>query len=462
MNELETAILDCNSRYYSMDTIQLMENAGRSAAEEIEKRYGPRKKIGVFCGLGNNGGDGFVAARFLASSNEVTVYLLGKPEDIQTAEARRNWDILQHTSAEKVGFQSRMSLPQFDVIVDALLGTGITGELREPYKSVVETLNALPGEKVSVDIPTGYRTSTSFAADLTLSMHYPKTENCVTVTLGVPREFETLVGPGDVRFLKKRRKDSHKGDNGRVLIIGGSPIFHGAPIYAAMAASTIVDLTLVACPLSAAPIVKAASPDFIVHPLSSEHVVLKDVPLILELSDSCDSVLIGPGLGMDEETQKACRTIISELKKKKKTIIVDADGLKALKDHTDLIFESMVLTPHRGEFAMLFSDDPVEKAAALHHCTIVQKAPVDIISNGVKTKYNYTGNAGMTTGGTGDVLAGLITGFSATNDPFQASCAAAFVNGLAGDRCYEQVGFHFTSSDVVRALKSVLLWCDTF
>jgi len=461
MNEMETAILDCNSRYYNMDTIQLMENAGRSVAEEIEKRYPPRKRIAIFCGLGNNGGDGFVAARFLAQKNDVTIYVVGNPDHLQTAEARKNYTILDNTSVKRrfIRDTSDIAISDCDIIVDALLGTGITGELREPYKTLVETLNAHSGAKVSVDIPTGYKTSVSFAADVTISMHYPKTDNCITVTIGVPKEIEKLVGPGDVKLLKRRRTDSHKGDNGRVLVIGGSEVYHGAPIYAGLAASYLVDLVFLACPRSVAGIVKGATPDFIVHPLSFDHLVSEDIPTILELASSCDTVLIGPGLGTCKETHEACMSLIPQLKKTK---IIDADGLKALRDHLDLLTDEMVLTPHRGEFTMLFGEQSVEEAASQYTCTIVQKGVCDIISNNVKTKYNYTGNAGMTTGGTGDVLAGLITGFAAANDLFQASCAAAFVNGLAGDHCFTEYKFHYTAFDVVKALQSVLLWCDTF
>ncbi len=460
MYELETAILDCNSRYFKMDTIQLMENAGRSVAEEIEKKYGHKKRIAIFCGLGNNGGDGFVAARFLSQKNEVSVYVVGKQQHIQTAEARKMWDILQNTTVTKQFIRDTkdIAIAEYDIYVDALLGTGISGELREPYKTLVEVLNTLSGKKVSIDIPTGYNTGTGFAADVVVSMHYPKTDDCIPVTIGVPKEFESLVGPGDVKFLKRRRRDSHKGDNGRVLIVGGSHLYHGAPIYAGLAAAHVVDLVFLACPASVAGTVKEATPDFIVHPLSSDHVVLEDIPTIVELASSCDAVLVGPGLGTHAETQKACCELFSQLKK---PVVIDADGLKALKGNLDLITKSMVLTPHRGEFAMLFGDQPVDTAAA-SNCTLVQKGVTDIISNGSKTKYNKTGNAGMTTGGTGDVLSGLITGFAAVNDLFCASCAAAFVNGLAGDFCYQQSGVYYTASDVVETLQEALVWCDTF
>lgn len=462
MNELETAILDCNSRYYNMDTIQLMENAGRSVADEIENRYGHTQKIAIFCGQGNNGGDGFVAARFLAEKNDVTVYVVGTPAHMHTAEARKNWDILQHTPVKKVFIRDSADIDirdDYQIIVDALLGTGITGELREPYKTLVERLNALSGAKVSVDVPTGYKTTTEFKADITISMHYPKTDTCVTVTIGVPHAFESLVGPGDVKFLKKRKKDSHKGDNGRVLIVGGSPLYHGAPIYAGLAASHLVDLVFCACPRSVASVIKAATPDFIVYPLSADVLVPEDVSLVATLAASCDAVLLGPGVGTEKETEKACRHILSQVES---CVVVDADGLKSLKGHTDLLHEKIVLTPHKGEFALVFGDMLVDEAARQHTCTIVLKSATDIISNGVKTKYNHTGNAGMTTGGTGDVLAGLVTGFAAVNNVFQASCAAAFVNGMAGDHCFQQMGYAYTASDVVEAIPAVLTWCRTF
>lgn len=461
MNELETVILDCNSRYFNMDIIQLMENAGRSVAEEIQTRYGRHNRVAIFCGLGNNGGDGMVAARFLAQENEVTIYIVGKPQHIQTAEARKAYNILQHTavSIQFIRDSTDIDIPEYDIIVDALLGTGISGQLREPYKTLVEALNTCSGKKVSVDIPTGYATSTSFAADLTISMHYPKTKECVTVTIGVPKAFQQLVGPGDVKFVKRRRKDSHKGDNGRVLIVGGSHLYHGAPIYAGLAAANLVDLVFVACPQSVAPIVKGATPDFIVHPLSSDYLVSEDIPRITELAASCDALLLGPGLGTALETKKACCELLSQVTL---PTVIDADGLKALQGNLDLITEQMVLTPHQGEFAMLFGEQSVEDAVAAHTCTIVQKGVTDVISNNEKTKHNHTGNAGMTTGGTGDVLAGLITGFAAVNELFQAACAAAFVSGLAGDFCQEEYGIHYTASDVVSMLHKVLLWCDTF
>jgi hydroxyethylthiazole kinase-like uncharacterized protein yjeF len=459
MNELETPILDCNSRYYGMDAIQLMENAGRSAAEEIEKRYGRDNNIGFFCGPGNNGGDGFVAARFLSQYNEVTVYVIGTPQHIRTEDARKNWHILEHTPVKKVMIRDTtdMLIPDYDIIVDSLLGTGLSGELREPYKTLVKTLNSLSGAKVSVDVPTGYKTSVSFHADVTVSMHYPKTDDCTTVTIGVPAAFESLVGPGDVKFLNKRRKDSHKGDNGRILIVGGSREYHGAPIYAGLAASKVVDLVVVACPASAAHVIKEATPDFIVHPLSSDYLAVKDVPTIVELASACDAVLLGPGLGMQKETQKACCEVLSHIER----AVIDADGLKALKGNPHLLSGNTILTPHKGEFEMLFGGDSIEEAAR-NRCTIIQKGACDIISNGVKTKYNYTGNAGMTTGGTGDILAGLAAGFAACNDVFQAACAAAFVNGMAGDMCFDRYRFHYTASDVVTALQEALSWCDTF
>jgi NAD(P)H-hydrate epimerase len=444
-----------------MDSIQAMENAGRSVAEEIEKRCGQGKDIGIFCGTGNNGGDGFVAARFLAIHNTVTVYLVGHPRNIQTELARRNWNILTHSSVTRQVMRDSASLgnPHHDIIIDALLGTGISGELREPIKTVVNTLNTLPGKKIAVDIPTGYTTSTPFTADLTISMHYPKTDSCITVTIGIPPEFESLVGPGDVKFLHHRKKDSHKGDNGKILIIGGSPTYHGAPIYAGLAASLLVDLVFIACPAPVAPHIKEATPDFIVHSLSGDVLCPEDIPHITPLVKTCDAVLVGPGLGTEKETGEACKVLFSTLEK---PIIIDADGLKPFNNALSLIREGMILTPHRHEFTLLFGDTPVDEAASSHECIIVKKGVCDIISNGKTTKYNSTGNAGMTTGGTGDILAGLITGFSATNDLFQASCAAAFVNGKAGDFCQEEFGTHYTSSDIIRALQKTLVWCQSF
>lgn len=279
---MKTKILDINCKYYGLEPRILMENAGNGVSSIITSKFGKNKKIAIFCGLGNNGGDGFVAARFLSKENRVKVFLIGNEKDIKTKIALENWKLLDFTNCKKEDFNFQDI--DCDIVVDALIGVGITGELKEPIKSVVEYINKLKekGVKVvSIDLPTG-----DLKPDLNISMHYKKTDDSIVVDIGIPDKIENLTGPGDVKYLKE--KDSHKGDNGRVLIVGGSDRYHGAPIYAATAASKVVDLVYIATPC--VDVIKNYSPDFI---------VTKDI-----IDYDYDSVLIGVGMGINEKALK--------------------------------------------------------------------------------------------------------------------------------------------------------------
>jgi NAD(P)H-hydrate epimerase len=444
---MKTHILDLNSTYYGLEQRILMENAGNDISSTIASVLGKNKRIAVFCGLGNNGGDGSVAARFLSKDNIVSVFLAGKKREIKTQIALTNWNLLDLTSCnnEEFTFQDTAC----DIVIDALLGVGMIGELREPIKGIVQYINNLKEKGatvVSVDLPTGYGTSLSVNADLIISLNEKKLGDALLVDIGIPQKIENLTGPGDVKYLKKRRKDSHKGDNGRVLIVGGSERYHGAPIYAAAAASMLVDLVYVATPC--VDIVKSYSPDFIV------------TDEILEYP--YDAAVIGVGMGVKREALEVMKTLDRK--------VIDADGLKILKEDLDRAAGS-ILTPHRGEFEHLFGPLPttlnekietVREKAETHDCTIILKGEVDIIADASGYKLNYTGNEGMTTGGTGDILAGLTAGFLSSNEAFQAACAASFVNGLAGDFVYEERGVYYTSSDLLAKISDALSFCENF
>jgi len=439
---MKTKILDINCKYYGLEPRILMENAGNGVSSIITSKFGKNKKIAIFCGLGNNGGDGFVAARFLSKENRVKVFLIGNEKDIKTKIALENWKLLDFTNCKKEDFNFQDI--DCDIVVDALIGVGITGELKEPIKSVVEYINKLKekGVKVvSIDLPTG-----DLKPDLNISMHYKKTDDSIVVDIGIPDKIENLTGPGDVKYLKKRKKDSHKGDNGRVLIVGGSDRYHGAPIYAATAASKIVDLVYIATPC--VDVIKNYSPDFI---------VTKDI-----IDYDYDSVLIGVGMGINEKALK----IMKRFEKK----VIDADGLKVLKKDLDLAANS-ILTPHEKEFEHLFGKLPdnleeriqkVRDISEKYDCTIILKGKVDIIADKKEYKLNYTGNEGMTTGGTGDVLAGLTSGFFARNEAFHSACAASFVNGFAGDLVYSKKNIYYTTSDLLDKISDAFVFCESF
>ena len=184
----------------------------------------------------------------------------------------------------------------------------------------------------------------------------------------------------------------------------------------------------------------------------------------------CDAVVIGPGLGLGpemrikEETKKLVVGLAKELNDKK--MVIDADGLTAISEDLNILRENVVLTPHRGEFRRLSNQDPtaenVAHFAKKYRCIMVVKGPVDVVSNGTETKFNFTGNPGMATGGTGDILSGAIAGFAASNDLFEASCAAIFVTGLAGDFVQREKGYYFTSTDVLEKLSEAIKWAEDF
>lgn len=233
--------------------------------------------------------------------------------------------------------------------------------------------------------------------------------------------------------MKKRDKDSHKGQNGKVMIIGGSAIFHGAPILCALGAEySGVDLVFPFIPPCHAQVARTYSLNFILQTFKKDHLTEKDVEGILKFSEKVDSVVIGPGLGEDKETIKAVKSLLAKLDK---PTVVDASAIM----YTNSLPETTVLTPHRSEFKKLTGDDPepknVQKWAKNLNATILCKGPEDIIADSDDLIVNKTGNALMTVGGTGDVLSGLIGGLIARcYKPVEACQVATNTLGSAANR----------------------------
>ena len=500
----EMAALDENCGYFGLIPLQLMENAGAQLAAEIRKRFmngknheGEAVKVTVLAGKGNNGGDAFVAARQLHGF-AVKVLLLGRASDLRTEEARRNWRILLESDITTVEITDSSQLQaaasevlDSAVLVDAIFGTGIKGAIREPEATAIALINSARPRAfvVAVDVPSGLdpttgEAGTAVTADLTVTFHRAKTGlletraepyvgKLVVADIGIPESFERLAGPGDVRLLLKRSPQSHKGDNGRVLIVGGGP-FSGAPTLAALAALRAgADWVTVAAPRSVSGIIASFSPNVIVHPLSAEVLVEQDVLPVVDLVKKHDVVAIGMGLGAAKETKEAVEQIIEHETSTK--IVIDADGFYGLTLPNTADDKRIIVTPHAGEFAKMRVNargrhrvvPPEDELAARtefvsafsrrNNVVTLMKGPVDIVSDGARVKLNGTGNAGMTVGGTGDVLAGLVAAFFAvTSDPFKAATAAAFVNGSAGDLAFESKGYGLLATDVLERIPEVL------
>ena len=434
----QAIIYDYNAIYYGYPIERLMERAGKRVADFLIKKYGRGKKIGFFCGLGNNGGDGFVAAQYLLKNSKPEVYLIGNAKNIRTSEARKNWQRFKGMKFDSVGASQ---IPNhFDIVVECLFGTGITGKVKEPYNSIIKKLNRLKGKKIAVDYP-----APSFKSDFVISI----------MDIGYPQWLKEKIGIGEVKSLYKPTEKSHKGDNGELLIIGGSKMFHGAPLLAAKIASKIVDLVYFSSILENNELIKKIKSrlcEFITVPRDE----------VVNFVKKVDTVLIGSGMGISEET----RTITNQLLKrfKNKRFVLDADALKVV--DKKLLNKNCIITPHREEFKSLFglaaSKKAVFKMARKYKCIIVLKGARDYLSDGNELKANTTGNAGMTKGGTGDVLAGLIAALACKNDLFLAASAGVFINGLAGDRLKKKVSYYYNASDLINEIPKTIKWCEDF
>jgi hydroxyethylthiazole kinase-like uncharacterized protein yjeF len=485
----EMRALEVNAEYFGVSRVQLMEVAGLQVSSEISSRFKPEKKVIVCCGLGGNGGDGFVVARHLSCMGfTVKVILAGKNKDIMDNAALENWRVLRMLGAtisvEEVSDGTTVGRLSADILIDALLGTGFKGELRAPILQLVQRINEMNAYKVAVDIPsgvdsdTGSVSRTAVKADLTITFHKRKkglmkahkfVGELVVKSIGLPEDFERFAGPGDVLLLTKpRASESHKGDFGRLLVIGGSETFSGAPALVALAAlRTGVDLAYVAAPQKTAYAISSMSPDLITIKLEGKHLNCGNLSTLNAYVKSSDAIVVGPGLGLHPETKEAVKRIVEEAERFGKPLVLDADGLKAFAEFKRPLRVPLMLTPHSGEYAALTGKKPPEarsekvadlqKTAAELKATILLKEPIDVIGDGKRFKLNFTGNPGMTVGGTGDVLSGVAGAFMAQKaECFEAAVGAAFVNGAAGDFAFEELGAHIVATDVIEKIPFVL------
>jgi len=485
----EMRALELNSEYFGVSLLQLMENAGRNIALEVASRFKTDKSVAIFCGLGGNGGDGFVAARHLSSLGfKVTVVLAGKAKEISHKAALENWNAIhflsENISIHEVDDSAFIPDVTADIVVDALLGTGTKGKLKPPILQLVEKINMLNAFRVAVDVPTGIDSDTgetlgtAVKANLTVTFHRTKKglENAseyvgelIVKDIGLPKEFEKFTGPGDVLLVTKPRpSESHKGDFGRLLIIGGSETFSGAPALVALAAlRTGVDLAYVAAPEKTAYAIASMSPDLITIKLEGTHLNVGNASALKRHIETVNAVVLGPGLGLHSETREAVKVIVDAVESAGKSLLLDADGLKAFAEFKRKLSVPLVLTPHAGEYAILAGKKPpedlnekaseVQKTAAELGAIILLKGHIDIVSDEKRLKLNFTGNPGMTVGGTGDVLSGIVGAFLAQQiDPFEAVAAGAFVNGVAGDFVFEEKGYHMVPTDVIQRIPQVL------
>ncbi|MFC7057431.1 NAD(P)H-hydrate dehydratase [Halovenus salina] len=468
----EMAVVDANAEALGVPRKQLMESSGNAVAETVREVAEPGETVVIVAGRGNNGGDAFVAARFL-DEFDVRVRLLGRAETLTTAIARENWEALlaAEYDTRELRDSTAIDLGDADVLVDAMLGTGISGDLREPAATAAAAMNAADAPIISVDVPSGFDAETGTTApsavepDHIITFHDTKpglTELDIPVRvadIGIPATAETFVERGDLLRLS-RAAESHKGDHGEVLVIGGGP-YTGAPALAAQAVLRAgADLVKVTCPTSVAHEVQGYSENLILYPMQGRRLEPGHVGPVMEYAREHDTLVIGPGLGDDEETLEAARAIIESYDG---TAVVDADPLKIVPEvETEA---DLICTPHQGELTAMGGktaedwrerrDLVAEFAADLNH-TLLVKGNYDIVADADRSRVSRTGNPGMTVGGTGDVLAGVTGALAATLDPFEAAGVGAFVTGRAGDIAAETYGNGLVATDLLDAIPQAM------
>ncbi|MFW9827425.1 MAG: NAD(P)H-hydrate dehydratase [Candidatus Thorarchaeota archaeon] len=505
----EMAILDNNCEWLGIPKSHLMECAGYSFAAKIMNRdyLGKKGKVVIFCGTGNNGGDGFVVARHLSSYGvKVLVILVGNPEKIRTKEAQLNWNIIYNNLTYSIDIHIirdstdlanvKKTIKEdldFRVIVDGLLGTGIQGKIREPISSTIDLINEIKKSEsqritvVSIDIPSGLDPNTgdvydkAVKADLVITFHRKKLglscsseyiNEIIEKSIGIPLEANTFVGKGDlIPLLKRREKNVHKGEFGKVLIIGGSKNYSGAPAYSSLTGINFgIDLVITFVPEVIANVLRSYSPNMIVRSNKGDWLNKDSLKELTNLIKWADSILIGPGLGLEEETEELLIDLIKILKQNKKQFILDADALKLVKEHIGMIRDlPVILTPHEGELKIMLDIElppydniedrgkMIQDLAENLGITLLIKGPFDYISNGKLLKINKTGCPEMSIGGTGDILAGLCASFVAIkNNPFDSACSAAFLNGVLGEYCKSNIGERFTTMDMVKNINNAI------
>ena len=452
MSPLDSRVMDANAEALGVSVTELMGNAGKAVAGFIDERY-PGRSVLFVCGPGNNGGDGFAAAS-LMDPKLVSVALLKKPSEIHTDAA---WHFYNDLRCPIVDY-SKADLNAYDVVVDCALGTGMRGNVREPYRSFITGSSELR-TVVSVDVPSGLGSDVSVHPVATVTFHDLKegmsSENSgeiVIVDIGIPAEAVDVTGPGDMLRYPVPGKGSHKGQNGRLMIVAGGPYF-GAPVMSSMSALRIgADIVRLYTPESIFDTVAGTNPVLMVTKLPGDRLTTESVGFLLSESENYDAVLIGPGLGTDPDTIDAVRSFVSSCEV---PMVIDADGITAV---AGMEFEgNVVLTPHHNEFRRLGGaccpNELAEKLSAI----VLLKGATDEISDGRRTRLNRTGTPAMTGAGTGDVLAGATAALlSKGMTPFDSACLAAYICGKAGEYAFEDKSYGLIATDVIDEIPHVL------
>ncbi len=483
--EQTRAIDRAASEVGGIPSIILMENAAISCVDELKADFADlaAKRVVIFAGKGNNGGDGFCIARHLLMMgvHTETVLVSGEPA---AGDALVNYEIIKHMGAAVYALDDILSIGAYirsaDIVVDAIYGTGIHGTVREPAYSLFEKINANARYTLAVDIPSGVDADTgeicgvcvradktvTFAAYKSAMTLFPGCAAMGKVVLkhisipekiiaGLNYKTHILEDADAAAILPERQADSHKGDYGKVFIVAGSRGMTGAAVMASEAAvRSGAGLVTLGIPASLNQIAEEKLTEAMSLPLSDKDGALaaEAYDAIREKAEKSDVLLFGPGLGTGEDIGELLALI---LKNSKIPVIVDADGLNVMARDLSILEDSncdVIITPHEAEMARLIgtSVEYVRKNrqqvsaefAREYGVTVILKGNHTIVTSWDETQYiNMTGNAGMATGGSGDVLAGMTAACVARGvNLCEAAALAVYEHGKAGDRCMQKFG----------------------
>lgn len=477
-------------------SIVLMENAGMACVKKLNELGLAGRRVAVFCGKGNNGGDGFVIARHLLEMGIETEVFLVCGKDFK-GDALVNYNILEkmnipmsEISAEE---DLRYKIKSFDIVVDAIFGTGISGGISGAAKNAIESINRYAETVLSVDIPSGVNADNGEIAGVAVKADYtvtfcaykrgmllfPSADFCgktevagISIPEYIYGDINTNVIDKNLALsvMPKRVDNSHKGSYGKVLIIGGSAGMTGAPVMAAEAALKCgVGLVSVAIPESLNGILEEKLTEAMTIPMTDKDGAFsaEAVDDIIKSAKNADAVVFCPGIGRGTDIVTILEALLENTSL---PVIVDADGLYALAKKPDCLKKhgkKLILTPHEGEFLRLAGKAVSQKNRfdiSAEFCrefntTLVLKGNKTIVTAQDSKQYtNIAGNNGMATAGSGDVLAGMIGAFSARGkNPEESAMLGVYCHSLAGDAAAETVGRDsLTATDIISSIHLIL------
>ncbi len=518
VNQKEMSEIDRESaEKLNIPTMILMENAGRSVVEYLQRIFNindedfPKKSFLIFCGKGNNGGDGFVAARFLLNKGaKVKIILLGRFAELK-GDAKINAERYKNMGGETIELEKEDSLftdfleesKKETYIIDAIFGTGFKGEITGIYKRAIEFINQSGFPIIAVDVPSGTMDDGRVGnfcvkANFTITMGFIKR----SLLLPPARDYAGKIFISDIgtfynyfnnkgntylleekdikEFLPKRVSWGHKGTFGTCLIIAGSRGYSGAACLTALGALKIGSgLVYLASPKTIIDVIETKLTEVVKIPLDWEDgYTLSNLDKINNILSKIDVLAIGPGIGFTEKTKEFIKKFLISISERKIPVVIDADGINCLSEEIDLLKDfakdnQIILTPHPGELSRLIKISPekinenrIEIARSFsqkYGAYLVLKGSPTVIGVPEGIVYvNPTGNSGLASGGTGDVLTGFITGLLAQRlKPEKAAIVGVYLHGLSADLALEnQTEYDFIASDILtylpKAIKKVL------